>query len=222
LLLGILAGGTSGGVVAAMTANLTGTAITNGWSVKAEEAADYGGFQYMLKSHYDPTGMLTAMERLAMLERNNPLPFQLGILRDHPPGRERAESLIHYMNLANVPIRRSRVAASFRADAKPADNGTVQLCFGGKPLVSLTGNDALVRADLAAQKLNDFFDSVPEAYEVQATDDGEIVTGHRALIDLTPADALAAKMPLPDLEKITLEHIRSALFTIGSRVWDAS
>src|SRR5207248_3056953 len=42
---------------------------TSGWSIEAEKAADFGGFQFMLKSNYNPVAMLTFMERLARKHR---------------------------------------------------------------------------------------------------------------------------------------------------------
>ncbi|AIE85445.1 M48 family metalloprotease [Fimbriimonas ginsengisoli] len=201
-------------------ASLLSQAYTSGWSVRAEEAADYGGFQYMLKSKYDPTGILTFMERLAMKEVGDPRYAHLGIFQTHPPGRERAESLLRYMKAANVPIRRSRVASSFRAEAKPADDGTVAVSFGGKPLVSFAGNDALTRADAAVRRLNNFFDSVPEMYEVRSGDDGNILGRRQELLALTQDDAAAAKTSMDELQKATLTRIRGALFKIGYRVWE--
>lgn len=220
ILIAIFAGGVSAAAQTLQVSQLVNQATGSGWSVKAEEAADYGGFQYLLKSKYDPTGMLTFMERLAAQERREPLGYDLGIFRTHPPGRERAESLIKDMKDANLPIRRSRVASSFRVEAKPANDGTVQLSFSGKPLVALAGDDALKRADSAATRLNEFFDSVPEAFEVRVGDDGEIYGGRKELIAFTAADAAAAKTSVDALQKNMITRIRTALFNIGYRVWD--
>jgi predicted Zn-dependent protease len=220
ILAAVILGGT-GAVGPALSAGaMVGQAYTSGWSVSAEKAADYGGFQYMLKSKYDPTGLLTFMERLAAKDRSSPTFFDLGIYRTHPPGRERADALIKYMKDADLPIRRSRVASSLRAEAKPADNGTVVVTFGGKSLVSFAGNDAITRADAAVDRLNNFFDSVPEMYEVQVGDGGEILGRRQELLALTQADAAAAKTSMSDLQKATLAKIRGALFRIGYRVWD--
>lgn len=220
ILAGILTGGGALAIPAIMGTSLAGTATMSGFSVKAEQAADYGGFQFLLHSRYDPTGMLTTMERLALLERDNPLGFELGILRDHPPSRARADSLIHYMNLAGVPIKRSHVAASFRAEPKMESGGRVDICFGRMPLVTLSGKDALSRADLASQRLNEFFDAVPDAYEVQSENGGMIVNGRRPLIELNAEDAAAAHLPLDELQQKAITRIRAALMSIGSRVWD--
>lgn len=220
ILIAILTKGASAAGPALSGASLLDTALGSGWSVKAEESADYGGFQYLLKSKYDPTGMLTFMERLGAKERRETLGIDLGIFRTHPPGRERAESLIRYMKAADIPIRRSKVATSFRVDTKPSDDGTVQLSFGGKPLVALAGDNALERADKAASRFNEFFDSVPEAFEVRLGSAGEIFGRRRELVTLTPQDAAKANTSVDELQKNTMNRIRTALFNIGYRVWD--
>lgn len=220
VLIAIFTGGASGAASGLGLSSLLGTAIGSGWSVRAEEAADYGGFQYLTKSKYDPTGMLTFMERLARKDLTEPLGYELGIYRTHPPSRDRANALIGYMKADNLPIRRSRVAQSFRVVAKPADNGTVQLTLGRRAIVSLAGDDALVRADQAVQKLNEFFDSVPEAFEVQPGSNGDLLARQEPLFALSQADATANKATLLELQRSTVSHIRAALFSIGYRVWD--
>lgn len=221
ILLAIFTGGASAAGTAIQGSSLLNQAVGSGWSVKAEQAADYGGFQYMLKSKYDPTGMLTFMERLAVKERQSPLGFELGIFQTHPPSRERADALMARMRTANLPIRRSKVASSFRVESKPAADGTVQLTFGGRPLVLLAGADATSRAGEAVERLNTFFDSLPEVYEVKVGEDGEILGRRENLITLTEADAAAGKSTLDSLQTTTLGRIRNALFNIGYRVWDA-
>lgn len=221
VILAIFTGGAAGAADALGVGGLATTAVGNGWSVKAEQAADYGGFQYLLKSKYDPTGMLTFMERLAGREKRQLMGMDLGIYRTHPPGRERAESLIQHMKEADVPIRRSRVASSYRVETKPGADGTVQLEMAGRPIVALAGDNAAKRAAAAAVSMNEFFDTVPDAYEMRAEDDGKIFGRRKEIVTLTPADAAANKTTIPDLQKSTLEHMRIALFTIGYRVWDA-
>lgn len=220
ILAAVIFGGTKSLGGALTGVSLISQAYASGWSVNAEKAADYGGFQYMLKSKYDPTGLLTFMERLAAKDRSAPTFYDLGIYRTHPPSRERADALIKYMREADIPIRRSRVASSLRAEAKPADNGSVMVTFGGKPLVSFGGNDALLRADAAVQRLNNFFDSVPEMYEVSTGDSGEILGRRQELLALSSEDASAANTSLDDLQKTTISRIKKALFKIGYRVWD--
>ena len=215
----ILAGGAEGAGSALTLGGLVGTALTSGWSVKAEKAADFAGFQYMEDSKYNPVGMLTFMERLARDERSAPS-VDWGIYRTHPPGRERAESLHDYLRKAGVPIRRSAVTTTFRTQVVPGENDTVDLTFGKRKLVSLSGKDALERADAAAKKLNAFFDAEPELFEVQVSADGTVTGKRNTLFKLTPADAAASKSSIDQLKTQTLTNIRTAIYGLSFRIWN--
>ncbi|RYG35128.1 hypothetical protein EON81_13625 [bacterium] len=219
ILIAILAGGTQGASGALTVSQLLSQATGSGWSVKAEKAADYAGFQYMEKSKFNPTGMLTMMERLARDERSGPA-YDWGIYRSHPPSRERAEALSGYMKEAKIPIQRSEVTTSFRASSKPGDNGTVDLFFGKKKLVSMAGDNAIERASTAVKRLNDYYDNVPELFSLQVGTDGVIKGRNRPLLELNAEDAKAAKMPITELRESTLKNVRSSLFNLAFRIWD--
>lgn len=223
ILIAIFAGGAGGAGQALTAGSLVGTAIGSGWSVKAEQAADYGGFQYLVKSKYDATGMLTFMERLAITERRKPVGFlDLGIYRTHPPSRERAEAITKFMSDAQMPIRRSKVAPSCRVDVKPHEDGTVQITFGQRTIVALAGADALDRADKISRRINTFFDSEPDLYEVKAENaQGQIVGRRQVLIELTHDDAVAAKATVAQLTEETTMNLKRAMGTLSFRVWNA-
>lgn len=208
----------SGRPEALMTGSLISNAIGSGWSVNAEKAADYGGFQYMVRSRYNPTGLLTFMERLARDEKSGPQ-VDYGIYRTHPPGRERAESLESFMRTNNIPIRRSVVTTSFRTSVEPGENGNVNLLFGKRPLFALAGSDAIARGDDATTKLNTFFDSQPQLYEVVVTDDGWIMGRRQALARVTPGDAAAAKQSFEDYRAAVLKQLRASIFSLSYRIW---
>jgi Zn-dependent protease with chaperone function len=208
----------SGRPEALMTGSLISNAIGSGWSVNAEKAADYGGFQYMVRSRYNPTGLLTFMERLARDEKSGPQ-IDYGIYRTHPPGRERAESLESFMRANNISIRRSVVTTSFRTSVEPGENGNVNLLFGKRPLFALAGSDAIARGDDATVKLNTFFDSQPQLYEVVVTDDGWIMGRRQALARITPEDAAAAKQSFEDYRAGVLKQLRASIFSLSYRIW---
>jgi predicted Zn-dependent protease len=218
ILAAILIGHGSAANVGVPGAQLLSQALASGWSVKAEEAADYGGLQYLMKSHYDATGMLTFMERLAADEKIG-LNYNWGIYRDHPPGKERAESLLHYIQAAGLPVRRSKVTTSYRVTEVPGHNGTVDLLFGPKPLVTIGGPDAQQRADAAVLSLNDFFDATPEMFELQAGSDGKILWRGRTIVQLSRSDIADGGSRTDDLQDATIKNIRVALFNLGFHVW---
>lgn len=218
ILVSILTGGVQGGFAGMQAGQLAGMAIGSGWSLKAELAADSGGFQFLTKSKYNPTAMLTVMERLARDERNSPK-ISLGIFQSHPPSRERAEAIQNQMQAAHIPVQRSVVTTSLRATVKPGDKGTVEIWFANSKIYEFAGDDALQRADEAAPKLNAMFDRAPELYEVQKQG-SHIVFGHDTVIDITEEDAAAAKMKVDDLASQTLRNIQGSLYVLAFRVWD--
>ncbi len=220
ILLAVFAKGGEGAGTALQLGSLVDTALGSGWSVKAETAADFGGLQYMVKSNYNPTGMLTFMERLAQKERSEPSIYAtLGIFRTHPPSKERAQTLAAHMKEFNLPIKRSAVSTTFRTSTKDIPDG-VEVVFHGRRIVAYTGVDAKTRAADTVTRLNDFFDNVPDLFEVQAGDEGAILGRRKMIIDLEPQDAAATKQTLPELQADTIKNVRTALFTLGYRVWD--
>jgi predicted Zn-dependent protease len=219
VILAIVLGGMQAGGEMATVGSLIGQAKGSGWSVQAEEAADFGGFQYILKTKYRPAGMLTFMERMARDERNRPN-IDWGILRTHPPGRERANALTEYMRDAAIPIRRSEVATSFRATGIVKTDGTVDVRFGDKHIVLLAGPDATDRSERVVEQLNSFFDSMPELYDLSEGDNGALLGRRLPLLTVTSLDAKAANMKQDDLQDVTLKNLKAATYGLAYRVWD--
>lgn len=218
ILAAIFTGGASLGPLAAGT-GLVGTAITNGWSQKAETSSDYAAYQYLTKSDYEPTGLLSFMERLRLQEFNQTQGQDLGIFRTHPPSRIRAEKITGYMKAGGNAPRRSLVTKAFRTTMKPESNGTVRLTFGEKPLFVFAGDDAKARGEKAVKTLNDFFDSVPEPYLV-IEGDGEIRGGNRVIVRFTPADAEAVGQSMDDLTKNAARNVRASLIGLAYHLWE--
>lgn len=213
VLIGILAG--KGGE-AIQLGGLVGMAKGSGWSVQAEEAADYAGFQYMLKSKYNPVGLLTFMERLAARHKGIE-GIDLGIFQTHPPSRDRADEITGRLRDANIPIRRSLVSPSFRVEVKPGDQG-VGIWFGARLLYTFAGDEALTRAEQAAGRLNEFFDAVPDLYDVQLRD--AVVYGMRKpLIEMASSDVPNGGSA-DDVGSKTVARIRASLYGLAYRVWD--
>lgn len=195
-------------------ADLLNRAVGSGWSVKAEQAADFGGLQFMCKSKYNPVGMLTFMERLAFKDRGAP-DGNYSILQTHPPTAERARSLMAHLQEYNIPIRRSEVTTSWRAEVLPGENSTVDLWFGKTKLYTFGGSEALTRADNSAQAIDQFFDSVPAIYELGVKDGNRIIGQDRLLIDIAPDDG-----PNPEQRlEVALSALKKIVFDINYRLW---
>jgi predicted Zn-dependent protease len=192
--------------------------LTSGWSVDAEKSADHGGFQYMLKSKYNPTAMLTFMERLAQDEHNDAARNQdWGIYQTHPPGRERANAITKDMQRWNIPIQRSAVTTRFRAEVKPGKEG-VDIWFNKRKLYTFAGTDALKRADDAASRIDRAFDQGPSLYEV-ASNGNDVTVRRSVLFTVQPEDAAAANTTRRELVDKAIQSVRATLYNYAFNVW---
>lgn len=219
ILIAILSGGQAGGDVL-MLSQLLGQATGSGWGQKAELAADFGSFQYLQGSKYNSVGMLTFIERLARDQRTLES-IDWGIYRTHPPSRERAENLTKYFTEAKVPIRRSLVSTSARTSVRTKNDGTAELIFDKRPIYTFGGELAANRAESAAGRLNEFFDSVPDLYEVSVTPDGAVRGRKEILFRITEDDAKATQKSVDALSAEALKNMKRSLFLLAYRIWDA-
>lgn len=217
ILIAILAGGEAGGAVVTGV-QLGTTAMGSGWSVKAEESADYGGLQYMQQSHYKPVAMLTMLEKLAQKDKVTDS-IDWGILRTHPPSRDRAEAMLERFQGAGVPIRRSQVAPSFAVQMKTGDGG-VELWFGKTKLATFGGDGAVDRAEQAQAKLNEFLDTVPGLFEVDADASGAVLGRRQRLFSFTGEDAASQKTALSALAKEAADGVKKAIFALNMKIWN--
>jgi len=199
--------------------SLSSTALTNGWTYDAEQSADGAAFYYMAQSRYNPTGLLTFMERLARDERSTAA-VDWGIYRTHPPGKRRADAITGYMKEAGIPIRRSQVTTSFSTNVEPGEEDTVLVKFGKRSIVTFYGDAALERADKASEALNAFFDEGGEVFEVTSTPDGQILGRRKELFRITAEDAAHAKVSFEDFRKATVRNVRDCLYSLAFRIWN--
>lgn len=196
-----------------ITQQLISTALTSGWSVKAEMDADNAGLQYLVKSKYNPVGLLTFMERLAFQERNAPN-FDWGIQRTHPPSRERVSALKKGLSNADVPILRSAVTTSFRVKSTQEEGG-VRLSFGEVSLFKLRGLDAPERAGEILPLLNQFFDSTPQLFVVRV-DGPRVLWNNKVLVEFDVKDGNGVSPE--QLAKDAQANIKKALFSLTYRI----
>lgn len=189
-----------------VTQQLLSTALTSGWSVKAELDADNTGFAYMLKSKYHPVAMLTFLERLAFRERRSTAKIDYGIYRTHPPSKERVDALNSLLKDADLPVARSLVTTSFRVTADPSPAGLV-VKFGENPLFTLSGETAAARAAEAVTKLNVFFDSSPQMFSVRNVG-GTLYWNSQVLLRLQPGDTPVSE---------ALANIKKSVFSLDYR-----
>ncbi len=203
---------------ASTVGQLIGQAIGSGWSVKAEEAADYAGLQYMLKSNFNPVGMLTFMERLGVDDRNKPT-GDWGIYQTHPPSRERASFLTSKLAAAQIPIRRSEVTESFRTKVVAEKEGGVRLEFNKYSVITFRGTDAATRAASAAKAIDALMDEVPKLVDLRLS--GLTVLGRNTrLFTVDESDLGPNDKSTQDVAQRALQGLKSAAYDLAYRVWN--
>lgn len=219
ILVAIFSGGQATGDLM-MLGQLVGLASGSGWSQQAEQAADDGGLQYVLRSRYNPVGILTFMERLAVEERNRPK-IDWGIYRTHPPSRDRAVELANKIRAAGIPIERSKVTRTFRTQTESGKvEGTFDIRFNGSRIALFAGPDAQARAEKACSKLDAFFDRVPELFQVAAKGDGRVVGLGKELFRITEEDAAATGQSVEDAAFASVQAIKRSLYFLSYRIWE--
>lgn len=216
-ILAILLGGDNPGTAEAITGlQLLTTALANGWSVEAEKAADFGGFQYLQKTNYSPVGLLTFMERLAFRERVAP-EISLGMFRTHPPTPDRVNFFVKELQTSGVPIRRSMTSRSLRVMMETLDDGGLALNFNTVRLHTFYGTEALTRSDQAIARLNAFFDSEPALFDLEVSPDG-IVMGRGRPLFTVQSDDLNGRPSLNQMIDEVRENLRKAVYDLNFRV----
>jgi len=138
--------------------------IIVGYSREYEVEADRDGLAYLMKTKYNPTGMLTTMERFADLATRT---WQgSDALRDfdtHPPSATRVAEVERYLQEAKVSVNRAVVLRGYRAVPEEIEYApgqrTWQICFGGRPVFQaspepIDGKTAEERVHAIATSMN--------------------------------------------------------------------
>lgn len=174
---------------------LYNTAKVNGYSVEAEKDADHTGLLLLTHTHFSPVGLYTFQIRLAGYERGL-IHGELGILRDHPPGPERAAAAKKLLEDLNIPIYFSEVDPAWRASVTAVKLGAtdaaeikihdIVVCR----VVADEGMTAQQRGEKLAKRLSNLFDRQLQPFEIRASKDQTRVLA-RGVPILTEADAAA-------------------------------
>lgn len=204
-------------IAALIAANYATQGMTAGWSVKAETSADYGAVQYMVKSRYNPVGMLTFMERLAFRDKFKPR-VDWGIFQTHPPSEQRARALIKLFHEMKIPIERSKVTTSFSAKSIPTDGGIYQLWFGDRKIHEFKGAEAKDRAARAVINVNRFMDKTPLLFQLQVNADS-IYGQNEFLFMIDPSDAEGTEKSVADLTKSAGTALKKVIFDLDFMLW---
>lgn len=117
VLIGVLLGGASAGILAAEGMEFYNQGVLSGYSVEMEKRADREGVHWMIGTPWSPVGLLTFMERLAAAERRS-VPGDPGIYRSHPDSPERAALLVQELEDLGIDINRRKVTSWLKPTAE--------------------------------------------------------------------------------------------------------
>jgi hypothetical protein len=194
------------------------TAKLNTYGVEAEKDADHAAVYYLMKTKYNPVGLLTFMERLYRQERLKP-EVELGIYRTHPPSVERAQALIRLLKDLGIPIKRREVDPTIGARAYPTVVGGAtyyEVKMNGTLIARLASDGdttAQSRAEALAQSVNALFDDNLVSFELTlSADKRRVLARRRTLLAVTEADARASEMTVSDTARNVLDALRNLLW----------
>lgn len=217
----ILAGVFSGKDITGPTevVNVLQTSKINGYTIDLEKDADAGGLKLMLKSKYNPVGMLTFMERLARTEAHSgSSAVDMGIFRTHPYSDERAIALRTALEKAGVSINRRAVTKSVRVTVEPVkDQDAATLKMDDQAVITMApdgGTTAVDRANAVAKQLNDLLDRDLRAREVYVAANGTVVIARTLpVIKVNDADARLAKSTPQAVAAVAGKRIHDVLWS---------
>ena len=100
-MLAMIKGGQSGANIAQMAPYIL-TGVVNKYSIGYEEEADACAIEEMRHTSYNPSAMVTFMQKLDDEEKRHP-EVQLGIYQDHPVSAERVQSALDLLKQLGLP-----------------------------------------------------------------------------------------------------------------------
>ncbi|MGQ9731052.1 MAG: M48 family metallopeptidase [Candidatus Zipacnadales bacterium] len=229
-LLALVLGGGTGGAFQVLGFGLqAGQGILNHYSVEYESEADRSAVEYLVKTPYNPNGLLTFIERLAATERLT-APQDLGIYQTHPYPVERVQAIKQSILAHGVEINRRAVTNWRPAEALEA------LVYGHPAAVLILwdrtihifratgyeGETPVQRAKAAERKLNEALSQGMAQYDIAIEEDagGPYVTvmGER-LLSIVPEDVEEGSSPQEVAAQVVRE-LRAAMFgdALGQRL----
>jgi len=191
----MLAGGSSGASVGAFAPYLL-TGIMNGYVVGYEEEADTAAITQMMKTKYNPSALVTFMQKLSYEENRRP-EVQLGIYRTHPPSPERAAAALAELKKLDIPFTPRAVQGAPQAVAVVEKDRVVVKFQDDLLLVFAPGEGAKERAEAAAKQVNELLREGLKMHELSISGDAEtaLLRGRNTPIaQITVADARLLQM----------------------------
>ncbi len=180
--------------------------IMNGYGVGFEKEADNAAIPMMMKAGYNPSAMVSFMERLELQQKRMPQ-VNLGIFQTHPPSEERALAARDEIESQGLEFTPREVSGALQAVATEKD-GQWKVALGEVTLLELApAADAKARAQSAATRTNALLRDGLKAWEVSAKD-GKIVARNQVLASASSADAALFKLTQEEIAREWLENYR--------------
>ena len=186
----MIAGGQNGANLAQFS-QLALIGVLNGYGIEYEKEADSVAIGMMTDAGYNPSALVTFMERLKLQEQRSP-DLKLGIFQTHPTSAERAKSALADLGREGVAFTPRQVLLSDGVTAieKP-DRWVVSI--NDLTLVELAKTSSTKRAPNLAAQINALLGANLKAYELSATPQGALQARGQTLVVATNADAKLLK-----------------------------
>ena len=209
---GLFAGGGGNGRDPSNGANLAQfsqyllVGIMNGYGVGFEKEADAAGISMMERAGYNPSAMVTFMERLELQEKRSP-DVKLGIFQTHPPSDERALAARDEIEDAGLEFTPRQVSGG-RSAVAALQKDRWQVNLGEVTLLEFAENDgAKARAEAAATRTNALLRDGLKAWELSAQG-ADLIARGQVLASATAADATLQKSSQAALAQSWLVNFR--------------
>jgi predicted Zn-dependent protease len=203
------AGGSSSAGIAAMAGGLQ-TALMNSYSIDLEKEADARGIDVLRRAGYNPSAMLTMMERLK-LEKMKRAQYQLGIYQTHPDEEERVEAALKYLRSNGITIERKDVVQSLKVRLD-REAGRINLLIDDEVFVSAPEDEASERLfGELSERLDGSLELELAPYDVKTVEtDGEnvLMIGREKV--LSESELLSGMPSLPELRDSIIASVNKA------------
>lgn len=203
--------------------------ILGGYSIKMETAADAHAVEYILRTDYNPVGLVTFMERLAADYRSKPQ-FELGFLQTHPEAPDRVNDLKDLLQDAGIELNRRAATEWEKPKAEQVEPGEgegesfVQVSMRGVQILRVlsAGPDyetPMARAEAIVARLSETMEAGMQAYQLRLEEQSGnpvLAANGTVLMTIYPEDAEALGMDQQTvaeqakfgvLEALRLEHL---------------
>jgi len=182
--------GKAGSDIAAITPYIL-TGIVSGYSVNYEKEADASAIPDLIECGYNPSALVTFMNRLADEEKRRPK-IELGIYQSHPPSPERVTAALAKIKRLGL-IYNPRAVEGAPQAAVVTKEGKTSVMWKSLELLSLRGADAPTRAAASAKRVNELMRAGLKLYEISAIEDAAGATLSARGLEIVRVSADEAK-----------------------------